>query len=119
MASEFQSLTWSPTERAARSATLPADIAPSIEDMLEPGEAVIGAVTTLAGTLVVTDRNIVIVRQGRAWRPRTGIRTWAITPRLELHYGIQRGGIGRLMVGTGKAAASFFVKASDWDEALR
>jgi hypothetical protein len=30
-----------------------------------------------------------------------------------------RGGLGRLMIGTGKDATSFFVRGSDWDEALR
>src|SRR4029079_14303904 len=86
---------------------------------LEHGEVVLGAVTTLAGTLVLTDRNVVIVREGRAFPPTPGVRSWRLTPANEVTYGRLSGGVGRVMVGTGKRATSFFVKRGDWNDALK
>jgi hypothetical protein len=99
--------------------TLPADVKLSLADVLEADEELLGSVTTLAGTLVLTDGRIVIVRKGRTYRPRTGIRSWWIFSPVDLRCAMPRGGMGRLMVGTGKQAANFIVKTSDWDDALR
>ena len=98
---------------------LPNDVELSLRGVLESGETVLGALTSLAGTLVLTDRRVVIVREGRGYRPLSGIRSWAISNTVDLRYGSPRGGMGRLVVGNGKEAISFFVKECDWDEALR
>jgi hypothetical protein len=97
---------------------LPNDVELSLGDTLDPGEGVLGSVTTLAGTLVLTNHHVVIVRQGRSFRPRTGIRSWGISQAIDFRYGPPRGGMGRLMVGNGTTATSFFVKERDWDDAL-
>jgi hypothetical protein len=99
--------------------SLPTDVELALADVLEIDEQLLGAVTTLAGTLVLTDRRVVIVRQGRTYRPRTGIRSWWISSSVHLRCAMPRGGMGRLMIGTGKQASNFFVKTSDWDDALR
>jgi hypothetical protein len=99
--------------------SLPADVELSLVEILEPQEDVLGAVTTLAGSLILTDRRVVIVREGRTYRPRTGIRSWWFSSKVDLRCVMPRGGMGRLMVGNGKQAANFFVKTSDWDDALR
>jgi hypothetical protein len=98
---------------------LPQDVTRSLIDVFMPGEGVLGSVSSLAGSLVLTDRRVLIVREGRGYRPQTGIRSWEIGPETSLTYGSPRGGLGRLMIGTGKAATSFFVKARDWDAAMR
>lgn len=98
---------------------LPKDVELSIRAIREPGENVLGALTSLAGTLVLTDRRVLIVREGRGYRPLNGIRSWAISPAVDLRYGAPRGGMGRLVIGNGNDAVSFFVKECDWDEALR
>lgn len=97
---------------------MPKDVELSLGEVLESGEGVLGAVTSLAGTLVLTDRRVVIVREGRAYRPQSGIRSWGISPAVAFTYGPPHGGMGRLVIGNGKAAASFFVRECDWDEAL-
>jgi hypothetical protein len=97
---------------------LPSDVATTIDGVLEPGEDVLGAVTTLAGTLVLTDRRVVILREGRTFRPATGIRSWGLTPANEMTFGPPRGGVGRLIVGRGNRATSFFVRQRDWHDAL-
>jgi hypothetical protein len=100
-------------------ASLPNDVALSLRKVLEVGERVLGAVTSLAGTLVLTDRHVFIVREGRDYRPQTGIRSWALAETVDLRYGAPRGGMGRLVVGNGREAVSFFVKECDWTKALR
>ena len=98
---------------------LPIDVATSLRSFLQTGEGVLGSVTSLAGSLVLTDRRVVIVREGHSYRPQNGIRAWDISSRVGFTYDSPRGGMGRLVVGDGKAAASFFVNANDWTEALR
>src|SRR4029079_4782509 len=98
---------------------LPSDVELSLEGVLEPDEAVLGAVSTLAGTLVLSERNILIVRSIRSFRPRSGIRPWDLSPSLALTCGPPRGGLGRVLVGNGVGASSFFVKERDWDDVLR
>jgi hypothetical protein len=98
---------------------LPKDVRLSLDHVLEPDEDVLGSVSSLAGTLVLTGRRVLIVREGRGYRPQSGIRSWRISRAVDFSYGAMRGGIGRLMVGNGKDATSFFVRGSDWDEAMR
>ena len=98
---------------------LPADVAAPLHDFLEAGEGILGVLTSLAGSLVLTDQRVVIVREGHAYRPQNGIRAWDLSSRVAFRYGAPRGGMGRLVVGDGKSATSFFVNASDWTEALR
>jgi hypothetical protein len=98
---------------------LPYDVLQSLESVFRPGEEVLGSVSSLAGSLVLTDRRILILREGRGYRPQSGIRSWDIEPGIAFTYAPPRGGLGRLMIGEGKAATSFFVKTRDWDAALR
>jgi hypothetical protein len=98
---------------------LPADVERSIRSLLEPGEEVLGFVTSVAATLVLTDRRVVIAREGRAWRPANGIRSWRISAAIAFRWRAPRGGVGRLVVGTGTEEVSMFVRESDWKEALR
>jgi len=98
---------------------LPTDVATSLGSFLQKGEGILGVVTSLAGSLVLTDRRVVIVREGHGYRPQNGIRAWDISSRVGFRYGAPRGGMGRLVLGDGKATTSFFVNATDWTEALR
>jgi hypothetical protein len=98
---------------------LPTDVALSLGEFLESGEGILGVVTSLAGSLVLTDRRVVIVREGHGYRPQSGIRAWDISSDVGFRYGAPRGGMGRLVVGDGKTSTSFFVNQSDWTEALR
>jgi hypothetical protein len=100
-------------------AALPHDVMQSLLDVFRPGEEILGSISSLAGSLVLTDLRVLIVREGRGYRPLSGIRSWEIEPGIGFTYGPTHGGLGRLMIGKGKAATSFFVKAGDWDAALR
>jgi len=98
---------------------LPQDVMRSLADVFRPGEEILGSVSSLAGSLVLTDRRVLILREGRGYRPQSGIRSWDIEPGIVFTVGAPRGGLGRLMIGTGKTATSFFVRTGDWDAALR
>jgi hypothetical protein len=98
---------------------LPTDVALSLGEFLENNEGILGVVTSLAGSLVLTDRRVVIVREGHGYRPQNGIRSWDISSDVGFRYGAPRGGMGLLVLGDGKAATSFFVNESDWTEAMR
>ena len=100
------------------SGPLPNDVEASLVGVLEPDETVLRALTTLAGTLVLTDRRVVIVREGRAYRPATGVRSWGLSPANTVDYGRPRGGLGRLIVGSGGKVTSFFFKERDSDAAM-
>jgi len=98
---------------------LPADVERELGDVLEQGEEVLGSVTTLAGTLILTERRIVILRSGRGYRPQTGVRAWRISQSLDLSYGWPHGGQGRLILGKGARTISFFVNECDWTDAMQ
>ena len=98
---------------------LPPDVAMTLGKVLHTGEGILGVVTSLAGSLVLTDQRLVIVREGHGYRPQSGVRSWDLASRVDFRYGPPQGGMGRLVVGDGKAATSFFVRKSDWTEALR
>jgi hypothetical protein len=99
--------------------SLPKDVELSLRGFLLQGESVLGGVTSLAGTLVLTDRRVVIVREGHVYRPQSGIRSWPISSTVGLRCAQPRGGMGRLVVGNGTSTVSFFVKECDWQEAMR
>jgi hypothetical protein len=68
--------------------------------------------------IVVTDRRLIIIREGWHHRPATGIRTWALDT--SFHIGAApRAAAGALIVDRGRGAPSFFVGERDWPDALR
>ena len=98
---------------------LPPDVALKLGSFLHTDEGILGVVTSIAGSLVLTDQRLVIVREGHGYRPQSGVRAWDLASRVDFRYGPPQGGMARLVVGDGKAATSFFVRKSDWTEALR
>jgi hypothetical protein len=95
-----------------------ADTGPS----LEADELVVARLTGLGANLFVTARRLVIVRDGAATRPRSGIRSWP-------HHAIDRvwlsppkRGQARIVVRAGpppEAEVSMFFAAEAWPEAER
>jgi hypothetical protein len=105
-------------EGAAMIGRVPADILAALSGVLEDGEQVLGGLTSLSASLVLTDRHLAIIREGRTFRPRTGLRTWSI----DRSFAIQaapRGSAGAVIFSREGGATSFFVSADDWPDALR
>ena len=52
------------------------ETAEALREVLEEGEAVVAALPSIGSALVLTDRRLIIIRDGRSFRPRTGVRDW-------------------------------------------
>jgi hypothetical protein len=72
----------------------------------------------VGSALVLTDRRLLIIRDGRSFRPRTGIRDWSLGPSLRIQVGPLRNGSGSLTIHRERGATSFFVAERDWLDAL-
>ena len=64
-----------PLSRAARNA---------LEAILEPGERIDREAPAVGAHLLLTDRRLVVVRDGFEFRPRSGIRSWPLDEPLVL-----------------------------------
>ena len=56
----------------------------ALKPVLEPREEVTAALTAIGCKLVVTDRHLILVRDGRTFRPRTGVQSWPLVPTLSV-----------------------------------
>jgi hypothetical protein len=52
--------------------------------LLEPGERIDHEASAVGAHLLLTDRRLVVVRDGFEFRPRSGIRSWPLDGRLTL-----------------------------------
>lgn len=98
---------------------LPGSTADALRDALEPEEHITHAIPAIGCTLALTDRRLIILRDGAAFRPKTGIRTWSLDDHLTVRTGVLRHGTGSLVVQWDRNATSVFVQAEHWDEAVK
>jgi hypothetical protein len=82
-----------------------------LEPLLEANELVHGSARVVGCTLVLTDRRLFLVRDGAAHRPKTGVRTWPLDPRLTMRIGPNRHGSNRLVIECCGHAASAFLSS--------
>lgn len=59
--------------------------AAALLDVLEPGEGVEQIALAVGCCLVLTERRLLLVREGADHRPKTGIGSWPTDERLRLH----------------------------------
>jgi hypothetical protein len=90
----------------------------AIDATLERGEIVSHAVRAIGCTIALTNRHLILARDGSAFRPKTGIRRWQLDDRLAVRAGLLRHGTGTLVIQWDRDATSVFVDAESWDEAL-
>ena len=64
------------TARSAWMDDLPDAVAEALNPALEPDEQVEMTLQAVGCTLVLTDRQLIMVRQGANFRPRTGVTSW-------------------------------------------
>jgi hypothetical protein len=55
---------------------LPDEVAAALASSLDPAEKVEMTLPAVGCTLVLTDRQLLMVRQGAHYRPRTGVTSW-------------------------------------------
>jgi hypothetical protein len=94
------------------------ETAEALRDVLEEGESVVAALPSIGSALILTDRRLVIIRDGRSFRPRSGVREWRLGPSLRIQTGPLRNGSGSLLIDRERGATSFFVAERDWHDAL-
>jgi hypothetical protein len=94
------------------------EMAEALREVLAEGEAVVAALPSIGSSLVLTDRRLIIIRDGRSFRPRSGVRDWPLGPALRIQVGPLRNGAGSLLIDRERGATSFFVSERDWQDAL-
>jgi hypothetical protein len=96
---------------------LPGDSRKVLRQMLEPEERVVRVVDGIGASLVLTDRRLILVREGVAYRPKSGVQTWPLDRTLRVRHTPVRHGTGRLVVDREARATSVFVAADRWPQA--
>jgi hypothetical protein len=84
---------------------------------LEPGERVERILTAVGCTLIMTQRRLVLVRDGATFRRRTGVQSWPLDDRLDLQLTPVRRGTGRLLIQRAGKSTSVFLPENHMDEA--
>lgn len=86
----------------------------ALQGVLEPGELVTHAVAVVGCSLVLTDRHLMIVREGADHRPRSGVQRWRLDRALEIHTTPVMHGTGRIVLTHQGKSASVFASAGEW-----
>jgi hypothetical protein len=84
---------------------------------LEPGERVERILTAVGCTLVLTQRRLVLVRDGAMFRRRTGVQSWPLDDGLDLQLTPVRRGTGRLLIQRAGKSTSVFLPETQMDDA--
>ena len=90
-----------------------------LRSTLRPTERLTHAVPAIGCTVLLTTGRLLVIRDGAAFRPKTGIREWAISETLEVQPGLVRHGSGSLVIRRGREVTSVFVPTDEWAAALQ
>ena len=96
---------------------LPEELQIPLRGVLEPDEDLIEVVAGVGATLVLTAGRLIMVRDGAAFRPRSGVRTWDLIDRPAIRSGLLVHGTGRLLIEGQGRPASLFVAEANWPTA--
>lgn len=86
----------------------------ALETVLESGERVTQAVAVVGCSLVLTDRHLMVVREGFGHRPRSGVQRWPLDRTVTLRTTAVRHGTGRIVIEHGGQMTSVFVSSREW-----
>jgi hypothetical protein len=89
-------------------AKIPEDDGAVLRLALEPSERAELVAPAVGSTIILTDRRLLVVRQGAHRRPRTGVKSWAVDHDLMVRLDPQR---KRVMVGRRDRFLSIFLRA--------
>ena len=80
------------------------------------GEQIQRVASTVGCTLVLTDRRLVLIRDGASFRPKSGVHSWPIDRALDLHLTRMRRDTGRLLIRQTDGSLSVFVTVEQLPE---
>jgi hypothetical protein len=86
---------------------------------LAPSERLTHAVPAIGCTIALTTRRLFVIRDGSAFRPKTGIRDWPLEGSLDVKPGLIRHGSGSLVIRHGRDVTSVFVPTEQWSAAIQ
>lgn len=86
----------------------------ALEAVLEPGERVAQFIAVVGCSLVLTDRHLILVRDGSDHRPRSGVQRWRLARTVTLHTTPVLHGTGRIVIKHRGQTTSVFVSAGEW-----
>jgi hypothetical protein len=87
---------------------------------LDADEEVVARLDGAGAILLVTQRRVVVIREGSEFRPRNGVRSWPREGIVEVSLSKPVGGQGRIMLQTGLGPThlvSMFFASGDWSVA--
>jgi hypothetical protein len=88
----------------------------AIDPFLAPGERVTHIVTAVGCSLLLTERQLILVREGLNYRPRSGVQTWPLDATLSIRTTPVRHGSGRIVIDRIGRSTSVFVSAARWQD---
>jgi hypothetical protein len=87
------------------------DTRAALVPVLGRGERVDQVATGVGCTLVLTDRQLLLIRDGAHFRPRSGVRSWRLDRATGLRLTPAQHATSRLVIADGTRSASVFVTA--------
>jgi hypothetical protein len=85
------------------------DARAALDPVLDSRERVIATAVAVGCTLVLTDRNLLLVRDGASFRPRSGVQSWAVASSTHVRLTPTHRETARLLIGGAGRSASVFV----------
>jgi hypothetical protein len=84
----------------------------ALDRVLESSEGVVLSAPAVGSTLFITDRRLVVVRDGARYRPSSGIKSWPLDRELTLRFGRVHRDTSQLIIGRAGRTISVFVTAA-------
>jgi hypothetical protein len=81
----------------------------ALRSRLAPTERLDLVATAVGCSLVLTDRRLVLVRDGAHYRPKSGVQSWPVDRELDLRLEPSRRGTSRLTIERDAGSASVFI----------
>ncbi len=81
----------------------------ALAPVLAPSEVVAMVAPAVGCTLVLTDRQLLLVRDGHSFRPRSGIQRWVVDRSLSVRLGPVRQTTGQLAIECRGRTSSVFL----------
>ena len=86
----------------------------AIEAVLDPAETVEFAAPAVGSSLVLTQRRLIVVRDGASFRPKTGVRPFDLDPGLSIRIGPAR---RRVIIESEAGTINVFVRSEQLAQA--